>query len=252
MIKQLVFTVTLMLLPLASLADGWMTSGIAGMNEEIEQTNFIVGGNCSGTLIDLEQRWILTNHHCVVRYIKHKIYQEPDQYGIVHDVKYEEYKPIDLSQKTYKDHDLVAQSSWVGELIGYDVKTDLALIQLRATEIPHSVAATLYASEEAPMRGETVFAVGNPLGLDLSVTKGIISSVNRRIKVTRESLPYYQIDALINGGNSGGALYNEDGALIGVPAAGGKGIGLAIPYTKIHEFLETFAMVEETVAEEVE
>ena len=252
MIKnKLIMITALMLLPFSAMADGWLTSGIAGMNKEIEQTNFIVGGNCSGTLIDVERRWVLTNNHCVTRYVTHRTYQEPDANGVVTDVVYEEYKPIEMSQKTYVEHDLVSESAWVGELIGYDAKVDLALIQLRVDFIPHTMAAVMYNGDTPVMRGETVFSVGNPLGLDLSVSKGIVSNVNRTIQVGREQLPYYQVDAGIDPGNSGGALYNEDGQLIGVPAAGARGtsVGLAIPYTKIVEFLETFEVDTEVEVE---
>ena len=85
--------------------------------------------------------------------------------------------------------------------------------------------------------GDSVFAIGNPLGLERSVSQGIISTRNRNF----EGLVYLQTDAAINPGNSGGPLLNLRGEVIGVTnmkATQGDNVGFAIPITYVKEFLD--------------
>ncbi len=84
--------------------------------------------------------------------------------------------------------------------------------------------------------GDGVFAVGNPLGLERSVSQGIVSTRNRNI----EGLIYLQTDAAINPGNSGGPLFNLRGEVVGVTslkATRGESLGFAIPVTYVKDFL---------------
>ena len=238
----------------------WTT---AEMNAHIDQTNFIVGNHCSATLISITERLLLTNHHCVDQYIKTRTRQVVGDEGQVTDVKYEYFDDVPVSQKVYAGHRVVSQLSYSTVIVNYSEPLDLAVVQFRAPTIPNTIASTIHTGD-MPMRGDTVYAVGNPLGLDATLTKGVMSSVSRRIQVGREERDYFQMDAGIAGGNSGGALYNVVGDLIGVPAAGAQGtmIGLAIPYTDIQEFLtdSCYAVVfdaaapghDECVAEESE
>ncbi|HUL80564.1 MAG TPA: Do family serine endopeptidase [Gammaproteobacteria bacterium] len=115
-------------------------------------------------------------------------------------------------------------------LVGHDAKTDLALIKVNATNLPH----VEFASSDAARVGDWVLAIGNPFGLGGTATAGIISARGRHI----ESGPYddyLQIDAPINFGNSGGPLFNVSGQVIGIntaiysPNGGNIGIGFAIP-----------------------
>ena len=116
-------------------------------------------------------------------------------------------------------------------IIGSDSQTDLAIIKIEATGL---TAAELGDSDSVQV-GEFVMAVGSPLGLSSSVTTGIVSAVNRQ--VTDEDGNTYlalQTDAAINSGNSGGALVNSDGKVIGIntlklSGTGVEGIGFAIP-----------------------
>jgi serine protease Do len=91
--------------------------------------------------------------------------------------------------------------------------------------------------------GDGVFAVGNPLGLERSVSQGIISTLNRNF----EGLVYLQTDAAINPGNSGGPLFNMKGEVVGVTNMGFRGtdnLGFAIPVPYVKDFLrnrEAFA-----------
>jgi serine protease Do len=115
-------------------------------------------------------------------------------------------------------------------LVGRDAKTDLALIKVNATGLPH----VAFADSDASRVGDWVLAIGNPFGLGGTATAGIISARGRHI----ESGPYddyLQIDAPINFGNSGGPLFNVSGQVIGIntaiysPNGGNIGIGFAIP-----------------------
>jgi serine protease Do len=115
-------------------------------------------------------------------------------------------------------------------LVGRDAKTDLALIKVNATNLPH----VAFADSDASRVGDWVLAIGNPFGLGGTATAGIISARGRYI----QSGPYddyLQIDAPINFGNSGGPLFNVSGQVIGIntaiysPNGGNIGIGFAIP-----------------------
>ena len=132
------------------------------------------------------------------------------------------------------------------KLIGTDAQTDLALLKIEKTGLP---AAPLGDSDQVQV-GESVVAIGNPLGTELAgtVTSGIISATNR--EVTSESgytFHLLQTDAAINPGNSGGALVNAKGELIGInnmkeTSAGmnisAEGIGFAIPANTVKPIIE--------------
>lgn len=138
-------------------------------------------------------------------------------------------------------------------VLGTDELTDLAVLEVDGTDI--DVVANLGSSGDLNI-GETVFAIGNPLGLDFSgsVTKGIISGLDRSIEVDTngDNKPDWiteviQTDAAINPGNSGGALINIDGEVVGINSmkiaqSAVEGIGFAIPMDAalpIMEQLET-------------
>lgn len=208
------------------------------MNRHIDQTNFIVGNGCSGTLIDISERLILTNHHCIDRQIKFKEEESVSKDGTVTTKKVTDLEEVMVHQRSYDGHRVVSSASYVTEIVGWDEEVDLALLQFRSTELPFTLEATI--SVEPISRGETVWVVGNPLGFENTVMKGVVSSTNRLIKIGKEEIPYVQVDAGVTGGNSGGALYDDTGLLIGVPGAAARGtvVGLAIPNTFITEFLD--------------
>jgi Do/DeqQ family serine protease len=120
------------------------------------------------------------------------------------------------------------------EMIGTDPKTDLAVIRIDADDLP---VITLADSDQVRV-GDIVFAVGNPLGVGLTVTMGIVSAKGRSVGILGDVGGYedfIQTDAAINMGNSGGALVDARGRLVGVnsailsPSRGSIGIGFAIP-----------------------
>ena len=117
------------------------------------------------------------------------------------------------------------------KLIGTDTFSDLAIVKIDVANLP---AATIGSSGNVTV-GDTVYAIGNPLGvLTSSVSKGIISGLDRTITIDGISMTLMQTDASINPGNSGGGLFNDSGELIGIVNAKSasvevEGLGFAIP-----------------------
>mgnify|MGYP000985137890 FL=1 len=118
------------------------------------------------------------------------------------------------------------------KFIGGDSKTDLALIKI---DLNGLTAAEIGDSSKLEV-GEPAVAIGNPLGMEFagSVTAGVISALNRTVEVDGREMNFIQTDAAINSGNSGGALLNTEGQVIGinsvkVAASGVEGLGFAIP-----------------------
>ncbi len=116
------------------------------------------------------------------------------------------------------------------KLIGKDTRIDLAVLKI-VEPGPYPFLAP--GRSDDLMLGETVIAIGNPLGLGHSITTGIVSSLKRRIQLSEQlSSVFIQTDALINPGNSGGPLINVNGELIGINTAiarQAQGIGFSIP-----------------------
>ena len=122
------------------------------------------------------------------------------------------------------------------ELVALNPFMDLALI--RIPETPGVTFKPVFLSDEADYReGDTVFAIGNPLGLERSVSQGIVSNRHRNF----EGLTYIQTTTQINPGNSGGPLFNDRGEVIGVTNMGipaGEGLNFAIPVRFVKAFLD--------------
>jgi S1-C subfamily serine protease len=213
------------------------------LNRTVDATNFVVNQGCSGTLISVEERLILTNYHCIDRNIRVVERERVDHKGVVRKVREERRDPVPVVQYSYKGYETVGSSSYVTEIVAHRKNRDLAILQIKADTIPHTYASPPLAEGKTVKRGERVFVVGNPAGLEATVVEGVVSSVNRTFQfpwAENEDLPMIQFSGGIFGGNSGGALYNNVGELIGVPAAGLRGvtfIGLAIPIGVVKEVL---------------
>jgi len=118
------------------------------------------------------------------------------------------------------------------KLLGADPLVDLAVLKVSLPDGRHS-PSKLGDSDKLQV-GEEVFAIGNPMGLDQTLTQGIISGLNRILpeSPTSRMLPYLQTDAAINPGNSGGPLLNRCGEVVGVTTAilpDSQNLGFAIP-----------------------
>ncbi|HEX3682442.1 MAG TPA: trypsin-like peptidase domain-containing protein [Bryobacteraceae bacterium] len=123
-----------------------------------------------------------------------------------------------------------------GTLVGMDRDSDLALIKIDKKNLPYLP----FGNSDELKQGQIVLALGNPLGLDNSVSLGVVSAVARQIKPDDEMV-YIQTDAPINPGNSGGPLVDSEGRVVGIntfiltQSGGSEGIGFAIPSNIAHE-----------------
>src|SRR5512143_430410 len=126
-----------------------------------------------------------------------------------------------------------------GKVIGSDPKTELSVVKIEAAGLP----TLQWGDSEALEVGEMVLAVGNPFGLNQTVTMGIVSAVGRANVGIADYEDFIQTDAAINPGNSGGALVNVRGELVGINTAifstsgGYQGIGFAIPSNMVKSIM---------------
>ncbi len=133
-------------------------------------------------------------------------------------------------------------SEYDAKLIGTDSKTDLAVIKITPNE---ELTVAELGDSSAIEVGERAVAIGNPLGMEFfgSTTQGIISAINRTITVDNRTMSVIQTDAAINEGNSGGALVNAYGQVIGINAvkissSTVEGMGFAIPISEAKPVIE--------------
>ena len=135
---------------------------------------------------------------------------------------------------------LADQSSWPANLVGAFPDRDLAVLKIDAPA--DKLPAIALGSSRDLQVGQKVFAIGNPFGLDQTLTTGIVSALNREIESfnNRSLRGVIQTDAAINPGNSGGPLLDSAGRLIGVntqiasPSGASAGIGFAIPVDEVN------------------
>ena len=144
---------------------------------------------------------------------------------------------------------LADRTTYPAELIGTDPKTDLAVLKIEAENLP----TIPWANSDGLEVGEYVLAVGNPFGLNQTVTLGIVSAVGRARMGIAEYEDFIQTDAAINPGNSGGALVNTRGELVGISTAifsrsgGNMGIGFAVPSNMARAILDQLVSTGEVV-----
>jgi S1-C subfamily serine protease len=135
---------------------------------------------------------------------------------------------------------LADQSSWKGTVVGYYPDKDIAVLYIGA---PSAKLTPIMVGSSADLQvGQSAFSIGNPFGLDQTLTTGVVSAVGREIEsVTKRPIKnVIQTDAAINPGNSGGPLLDSAGRLIGMntaiysPSGTSAGIGFAIPVDEIN------------------
>ena len=128
------------------------------------------------------------------------------------------------------------------ELVAINNQVDLALVKLKHPEGKDFLYAPVQDAEKLEI-GQNVFAIGNPLGLERTLTQGVVSTTQRNF----DGLTYIQTDTPINPGNSGGPLFNTKGEVIGITnmgILGGEALGFAIPARYVKDFIrnrEAFA-----------
>ncbi|MCH9688720.1 MAG: S1C family serine protease [Deltaproteobacteria bacterium] len=121
-----------------------------------------------------------------------------------------------------------------------DRAEDLAILRLKSPRDGERFAAVSLGRSTDLAVGQDVFAIGNPFGLNHSVSRGIVAAVDRTDVGSARSLPYVQLDASINVGNSGGPLFSVDGTLMGIVTLRRKdaeGIAFAVPVDHVRGFL---------------
>ncbi|HWB98020.1 MAG TPA: trypsin-like peptidase domain-containing protein [Bryobacteraceae bacterium] len=126
-----------------------------------------------------------------------------------------------------------------GKIVGLDRESDLAVVKVEAVNLPF-----LHLGDSSALRqGQLVMAFGSPLGLENSVSLGVVSSSARQLKVD-DPMVYIQTDASINPGNSGGPLVDMEGRVVGLntfiltQSGGSEGLGFAIPSNTLHRVYE--------------
>jgi len=163
----------------------------------------------SGVIVDAKQGYILTNNHVI--------------------------KGADIITVSLQDG-----RKFDAKLVGTDPDTDIAVLKIK----PDNLTALPFANSEKLQVGDFVVAIGNPFGLGQTVTSGIVSALDRSGLGIGRFEDYIQTDASINQGNSGGALIDLNGRLIGINNAiysrsgGNIGIGFAIPINMAREIME--------------
>ncbi|MCI8272802.1 MAG: PDZ domain-containing protein [Clostridia bacterium] len=180
----------------------------------------------SGIIISSDG-YILTNNHVVDSSSSNSSYS-------YYDISEATSVKVKLNSKIYGS-DTICEA----KIVGKDSQTDLAVLKIDKTDL---TAAEFADSEEAVV-GEFAMAVGSPLGLDTTVTTGIISAVNREVESEGNKYVCIQTDAAINSGNSGGALVNSEGKVIGIntlklSGSGVEGIGFAIPINSTLDIID--------------
>jgi S1-C subfamily serine protease len=235
----LVMLAALVILPRPARSQTW---SIADMNRAIDQTNFIVDRGCSGTLISVAAKLVLTNYHCIDDHVTSVEREVTNDNGWVKKVKVRIYKDVAVEQNRYEGFTKTGSASYVGEIVAESKTRDLALLRLKGP-IPHTYASPLLPHRGKVERGDRIYSVGNPAGEDATLGEGVVSNVNRTFDfpwTAGAQLEMIQFSGGLYGGNSGGALYNDKGQLIGVPAAGYRMatfIGFAIPMKVVRSFL---------------
>ena len=165
----------------------------------------------SGIIIS-EDCYILTNYHIVAT-------SSSESY-------YEVSEATKLSVTLFND-----ETKYEAKIVGTDEQTDLAVIKIEKS----GLSKAEFADSDNIKVGEFAMAVGNPLGMQSSITCGVISAVNREVTDSDgKKFTLMQTDAAINSGNSGGALVNNEGKVIGIntlklSGTGIEGMGFAIP-----------------------
>ncbi len=175
----------------------------------------------SGIIIS-EDGYIVTNNHVV----------DSSSESTYYDIS----EATSLKVTLYGD-----ETQYDATIVGKDSQTDLAVLKIDKT----GLTAAEFADSDTVQVGEFAMAVGNPLDLGTTITCGVVSAVNRKVQDSESATTFscIQTDAAINSGNSGGALVNSQGQVIGintlkVSSTGVEGIGFAIPINSTTDIID--------------
>jgi S1-C subfamily serine protease len=205
-----------------------VSPGVVNITQKVLEYDFFFspvvreGGTGSGCVLDTDGN-VLTNYHVIEPEDKRNLFESGNRYNAI--------KESDRLEVSLPD-----QTKYHAKVVGVDRQNDLAVIRL--IDAPKSRLNPINLGDSSVLKvGQKVLAIGNPLGLQNTLTTGIISSVGRRIRTEAGDLVdnVIQTDAAINPGNSGGPLLNTAGEMIGINSSiftiggGNIGIGFAIP-----------------------
>lgn len=221
------------------------------MNKQVDETVFTFSEICSTTLVDAKQGLFLTANHCV-----HDMYQDVERdvvndKGEVHKKKIRVAVPVSVTRQEYVGPSISRRITYTAAVKAADPLHDLALVKSKQP-IDQDMSAPIACQEVE--RGDTVWAVGSPFVMFYaSVSKGVVGSVQRdyeSLGIGEEdefdnapgSNGLVQSTALIAPGSSGGALYNDDGQLVGVTVRGGMGFTLSVPQKDVVDLLNENGM----------
>ena len=184
---------------------------VVAITTEVTYTNYFgqtsSQASCGSGFFITDDGYVLTNYHVI---------STAHQYG------------YSVSVLTYDG------TTYQATIVGVDEDNDIALLKIDAS----GVTPVTFGDSDSMAVGDTVYAVGNPLGeLEFTMTSGMISALDRTITTsdgTDSGINMFQIDAAVNAGNSGGPVYNTSGQVIGIVTAkysssGVEGLGFAIP-----------------------
>jgi S1-C subfamily serine protease len=212
------------------------------MNEQIEKTNVVVGGVCSGTIVDIPERLVLTAHHCITgQLVEEEVKEIDDKTGEVRTKKVQKRKPLQITVNKIVNYEIVSSVDYLVSIKGIDASNDIALLQVMDPDYKPAMAARLAPDDFKYQRGVRVYAIGNPgVTYDNSITEGIISAPMRKVDFGGGSVfNLFQHSAATIGGGSGGSIVNDRGELIGTVTGGlrGTAVSFAIPISATKELL---------------
>lgn len=195
--------------------------GLPNLNQPSVKEEIVPAGIGSGVIVS-PQGHVVTNAHVIM---------DPRTGELVEEVVVQTSEP----------------SEYAAEVVGFDPATDIAVLKIQSDNL---LPFATFSNSDLLQVGDVVFAVGNPLGVGMTVTMGIISATGKsELGILREEGAYenfIQTDASINRGNSGGALLDAKGRLIGINTAiisqtgANIGIGLAIPVNMVRRALTDY------------
>lgn len=216
---------------------------LAAPIEKMLESNFLFQGEssmCSATLLSGDKNLVLTNAHCVEGNIVRVKREERQSDGTVKEVTREFWKDAKLYRYEYGYDGIVGRQELTVEIVAIDLVRDLALLGVKAETVKLPQGAPIPPDSYKLAVGDTIYVVGNPLGEENTLTAGIVSHLYRVHEWDPDRRArYIQLDATAFGGSSGGAVYNEQGQLVGLLSAGYRGVPIhfAIPTRVIKDFL---------------
>ena len=224
---------------LATPARAW---DIDKMNAQIDDTNVIVGQGCSGTVVSIPQRLVVTAFHCVDDLFQEVTERVPDpKTGEIKEVTKQKLIPLQISMRKVHDYEIVGTEEHRAKIVGSDPLADIALIQVIDVDFKPAEQAAIASELYSYARGQKIYVIGNPsVTFDNSITEGIISFSQRMIDIGDKRLKTFQIGVPVIGGNSGGSVRNDDGAMIGTLSAGvrGSAVSFAVPISYTRDMIK--------------